>query len=284
MAPSDAAIGSGPADGSDPVPGSAGARPEAAAIGSDVEALLGIGITLETAAGQTLLVEGDPRSHAYRVLTGGVRLFKALPDGRRQVLDFRIAGDGFGLIGAEFYSYSVEAIVRSTLSRHPLAQIDSALAARPRLALGLLELAQADLERARAQMLLLGRKSAEERVAAFLVRFAERSCRPAVRLPISRQDMADYLGLTIETVSRTVSRFRRDGLIAQEARHELILKRPRALQALANAADDRLPAAQSSSNRMRSAAPSGSSNWPLWSAHRKAQSPSSPSPSAIGTR
>jgi CRP/FNR family transcriptional regulator, anaerobic regulatory protein len=282
MAPSDAAIGSDPAGGSDPVRGAAGVRSEAPP--GDVEALLGIGITLEKAAGQTLLVEGDPRSHAYRILAGAVRLFKALPDGRRQVLDFGTAGECFGLIGAELYSYSVEAVVRTTVSRHPLAQIEGALEARPRLAIGLLELARADLERARAQMLLLGRKSAEERVAAFLVRFAERGCRPVVRLPISRQDIADYLGLTVETVSRTLSQFRRDGLIAQEGRHELILERPRALEALANAAEDRRSVAQSSSNRMRSAAPSGSSNWPLWSAHRKAQSPSSPSPSAIGTR
>ena len=93
MAPSDAAIGSDPADGSESRPRFGGHAAETAGIGGDVDALLGIGITLEMAAGQTLLVEGDPRSHAYRVLTGGVRLFKALPDGRRQVLDFRIAGD-----------------------------------------------------------------------------------------------------------------------------------------------------------------------------------------------
>jgi CRP/FNR family transcriptional regulator len=283
MALSDAVIKSDTAGGSDSVLGAAGARPEAEA-GGDVEALLGIGITLEKAAGQTILVEGDSRSHAYRVLTGAVRLFKALPDGRRQVLDFRIAGDCFGLIGAGRYSYSVEAIVRTTVSRHPLAQIDGALQARPCLAMSLLELARVDLERARAQMLLLGRKSAEERVAALLVRFAERAGRLAVRLPLSRQDMADYLGLTVETVSRTLSQFRRAGLVAQAARHELILERPRALEALADACADRRSLAQSSSNRMRSAAPSGSSNWPLWSAHRNAHSPSSPSASAIGTR
>jgi CRP/FNR family transcriptional regulator len=208
--------------------------------GHDVEALLGIGLTLEKAAGQTIIVEGDRRTHAYRVLAGAVRLYKSLPDGRRQVIDFLVAGDCFGLLGIEHYTYSVEAIVRSTVARYPRANIETAVRSNPQFAVRLLEFAETDLERAHVQMLLLGRKSAEEKVAAFLMRFASRRDNAAdgrlvIRLPVSRQDMADYLGLTIETVSRTLSRLRQDGLIALESRQQVVLERPLELEALADA-------------------------------------------------
>jgi CRP/FNR family transcriptional regulator, anaerobic regulatory protein len=138
----------------------------------DLEDLLGIGITIERAAGQTLIVEGDQRTHAFRVLTGAVRLYKALPDGRRQVLDFLVAGECFGLFGADHYTYSVEAIVPSALARYSRASLEAALRSNPDLALRLLEAARTDLEQAHVHMLLLGRKSAVEKVATFLVRFA----------------------------------------------------------------------------------------------------------------
>lgn len=206
----------------------------------DIEALLGIGITLEKAAGQTIVVEGDRRTHAYRVLTGAVRLYKALPDGRRQVVDFLVAGDCFGLPGTDHYSCSVEAIVRSTIARYASANLEKTLSSNPQFAMRLLELAETHLGRAHGQMLLLGRQSAEERVAAFLMRFARQPASfgeapVVIRLPMSRQDVADYLGLTIETVSRTLSRLRQHGLIALGARHEIVLERPLELEALANA-------------------------------------------------
>jgi len=199
-----------------------------------------MGITVNKAAGQTIVVEGDPRTHVFRVLTGALRLYKALADGRRQVIDFLVAGECFGLIGPEHYSCSVEAIVASTVARYPRGNLESALRADPELAMRLLELAETELERAHDQMLLLGRKSAEEKVAAFLTGFVRRrggqfDGRVRIRLPMSRQDMADYLGLTIETVSRTLTRFRQEGLIVLATRQELILQRPLALEALAEA-------------------------------------------------
>jgi CRP/FNR family transcriptional regulator, anaerobic regulatory protein len=134
----------------------------------ELEDLLGIGITIERAAGQTLIVEGDQRTHAFRVLTGAVRLYKALPDGRRQVLDFLVAGECFGLFGADHYAYSVEAVVPSAFARYSRVNLETALRSNPELALRLLEAARTDLEQAHVQMLLLGRKSAEEKVATFL--------------------------------------------------------------------------------------------------------------------
>jgi CRP/FNR family transcriptional regulator, anaerobic regulatory protein len=204
----------------------------------DLEDLLGIGMTTHRAAGQTIVVEGDQRTCAFRVLTGAVRLYKALPDGRRQVIDFLVAGECFGLFGADHYACSVEAIVASALARYPRVNLEAGLRSNPELALRLLEAARTDLEQAHAHMLLLGRKSAEEKVASFLVRFAHRlghGTKGAMpfRLPMTRQDMADYLGLTIETVSRTLTRLRERGLIGLASPQEVILQRPLELEALA---------------------------------------------------
>lgn len=207
----------------------------------DLESLLGIGITVDRGAGQTIVVEGDLRTRCFRVLTGAVRLYKALPDGRRQVLDFLLAGQCFGLFGADHYAYSVEAVVPSALARYSRASLETALRSNPQLALRLLEAARTELEQAQIHMLLLGRKSAEEKVATFLVRFASRLGNGsggaiALKLPVTRQDMADYLGLTIETVSRTLTRMRLEGLITFGSPQEVILMRPAALRALAHAA------------------------------------------------
>lgn len=204
----------------------------------DLEDLLGIGITVNRAAGQTTVVEGDPRTHAFRVLTGAVRLYKALPDARRQVVDFLIPGECFGLLGADHYSYSVEAILPSSLARYARTNLEAALRSSPELALRLLEAARTDLEQAHGHMLLLGRKSAEEKVATFLVRFARRLGTSTegvitLRLPMTRQDVADYLGLTIETVSRTLTRLRQEGFITFASPQDVILQRLRELERLA---------------------------------------------------
>ena len=207
----------------------------------EFEALLGVGIAQDSAAGQTIVVEGEPRSHGFRVLSGAVRLVKGLADGRRQMIEFLVAGDCFGLLGASQYAFSVEAIVASKLARYPSAKLDAAARANPALAERLLELARTDLERAHAQMLLLGRKSAEEKIASFLLALARRQGDGAdrlrvLRLPMSRQDMADYLGLTIETVSRTLTRLREDGLIRLLSPQQVILQQRTLLEALAEGA------------------------------------------------
>jgi CRP/FNR family transcriptional regulator, anaerobic regulatory protein len=207
----------------------------------EIETLLGVGIAQDSAAGQTIVVEGEPRSHGFRVLSGAVRLVKGLADGRRQVIEFLVAGEYFGLVGAAQHAYSVEAIVASKLARYPCAKLDAAVRANPVLAGRLLELARTDLERAHAQMLLLGRKTAEEKIASFLLALARRQGDGAspvriLKLPLSRQDMADYLGLTIETVSRTMTRLRHDGLIALPSPQQVILQQFSTLEALAEGA------------------------------------------------
>jgi CRP-like cAMP-binding protein len=215
--------------------------PEVAADGEapELDKLVGIGVTIEAAAGQTIVLEGDPCTHCYRVLSGAVRLYKGTADGRRQLIDFLVAGDSFGLLGAR-YSYGVEAITRSTLVRASRLNLAAAVREQPGMAERMMERAAAELARAHEQMLLLGRKNAQEKVASLLVDLARRiradAGRPAFRLPISRQEMADQLGLTIETVSRTMTRLREEGFIALPTPHDVVLLHPAELAALAEGA------------------------------------------------
>ncbi len=205
----------------------------------ELEGLVGIGITSQAIPGQTIVLEGDPCSHCFRVLTGAVRLYKATIDGRRQVIDFLITGECFGLLGAH-YTYSVDAITHTTLIKTSRATLLAAVREQPGLAERLIERAAHELARAHEQMLLLGRKSASERVAHLLVELARRigadEARPAFRLPISRQEMADHLGLTIETVSRTMTRLKEEGLIALPTPQNVVLLHPADLGALADGA------------------------------------------------
>jgi CRP/FNR family nitrogen fixation transcriptional regulator len=149
--------------------------------------------------------ENEPADFVYQVVSGSVRTYKILRDGRRQVGGFYLAGDIFGLESADEYSFSAEAIADSkviVVKRSGLA----ALAGRdPAIARELFGLNSRELRRAQDRLLLLV-KSAQERVAGFLLEMAERACTGSiVELPMSRQDIADYLGLTIETVSRTLT-------------------------------------------------------------------------------
>ena len=203
------------------------------------EAVIPIGITVQAAPNQTIVLEGDPCHYCFRVLTGAVRLYKATIDGRRQLIDFLVAGDSFGLFG-DHYTYSVEAIPQTTLAKTRRTSLTAAVRAQPALAERLMELAAAELARAHEHMLLLGRKTAQEKVASLLVELARRigadERLPAYRLPISRQEMADQLGLTIETVSRTMTRLKEEGFIALPTPYEVTLKRPVELVALAQGA------------------------------------------------
>jgi CRP/FNR family transcriptional regulator len=203
----------------------------------EIEGLAGIGITTQATPGQTIVLEGDACSHCFRVLRGAVRLYKSTIDGRRQLIDFLVAGDCFGLLGAH-YTYSAEAITHATLSKTSRTTLAAAVRAQPAVANRLIEVAAAELARAHEHMLLLGRKNAQEKVASLLVELARRigadETRPAFRLPISRQEMADHLGLTIETVSRTMTRLKDEGLIALPTPHDIVLLHPARLAALAD--------------------------------------------------
>jgi CRP/FNR family transcriptional regulator, anaerobic regulatory protein len=208
-------------------------------IGDPFDRAIGIGITMTASAGQTIAIEGDPIEGCYRVASGAVRLFKSTPDGRRQVIDFLVTGEYLGLLCGERYGYSVEAITTATLVRYPRGRLEAAMETEPELAQRMFRMACVELARAQQHLLVLGRKSADEKIAWFLLSLALRlgddgAPLGVMRLPMSRQDMADYLGLTIETVSRTLTRLKRDGLIALPTPQEVILQRPGHLAALAS--------------------------------------------------
>jgi CRP/FNR family transcriptional regulator, anaerobic regulatory protein len=213
--------------------------------GCDVQelaALAGVGVTVTVCAGQTIVIEGDSIRHHFRIISGTVRLYKAIADGRRQVIDFLGGGDCFGLTGLDRHTYSAEAVSPVTLIRYPRQKLEATMQLDSRLARALFRLACAELDEAQQQMLLLGRKSADEKIASFLLGLAKHGeagpkhrhpLGPVVYLPMLRQDMADYLGLTIETVSRTMSRFRRLGLIDLIGRHHVVLREVARLRAMA---------------------------------------------------
>jgi CRP/FNR family transcriptional regulator len=154
----------------------------------------------------------------YTVLEGVMRLYKLLPDGRRQIVGFALRGDFLGLSATDRYAISADAIGPVVVCRFVKRLFSRFVENRPHLLRRIHEFAARELSEAQEQMVLLGRRTAEEKVASFLVKWRDRVALigPATAitpLPMSRQDIADYLGLTIETVSRTFTKLERDGVI-----------------------------------------------------------------------
>jgi len=189
------------------------------------------------APGRLAISEGDPATDLFNVVRGSVKLYKLLPDGRRQVTGFLFPGDFLGIAFNDTYAYSAEAIESVQLCRFPRGKLESLLIELPKLERRLLGEAANELAAAQDQMLLLGRKTAQERVASFIVslsRKAEKRKKPAspIALPMSRTDIADYLGLTTETVSRTLTQLRQAGLIATNRRNQVEILNSRGLNDL----------------------------------------------------
>jgi CRP/FNR family transcriptional regulator len=163
------------------------------------------------AAREVVVSQGTQAESVFTITEGVVRLYKLLVDGRRQLLGFALPGDFLGLSLFDIYSFSADAVTDTVVCRFPRKSFIAYAEQRPHLLRRLHEFASHELSLAQDQMVLLGRRSAEERVAAFLIMMRDRLQRlghisPTLPLPMSRQDIADYLGLTIETVSRTFSK------------------------------------------------------------------------------
>lgn len=196
-------------------------------------------------AGKLLMEEGDVAQYFFNINSGTVRLFKSLPDGRRQITGFAGTGHFIGLASPQVNTVSAEAMEPVQLCRFSRATMKGMMAEYPALERKLLDVAMHELALSHQQMLLLGRKTALERVASFLLLWVRRqeACAgvalPAVgfhlMLPLSRTDLADYLGLTIETVSRSLSQLKKEGIIEIPNIHEFVLARPQALVNIAEA-------------------------------------------------
>lgn len=186
---------------------------------------------------QVIVFEGDDAAHIFNVQRGVVRLTKMLSNGRRQITGFLFPGDFIGLATRDQYAYSAEAVTDVELCRFPRNRFVALLADLPELEHRLLSMAADDLASAQEQMVLLGRKTARERLVSFLLRMAGQMERrglasDTVDLPMARADIADYLGLTIETVSRTLTKLVKEGLIALPAAQSAVLVQRAALEAI----------------------------------------------------
>ena len=175
-----------------------------------------LGIVSRKAAGEMLFLEGDPADHVYQVTSGLVSLYKFLPDGRRQIVDFPSRGRHLGFVAGDVYTCSAEAITSVKVTITSRREFERMVGRQPELARKLLAANLEEMQSAHDQLLLLGRKNAMEKVASFLITLADRQKRGSgpIEVPMPRVDIADYLGLTIETVSRTLSRLKSDGVIA----------------------------------------------------------------------
>jgi CRP/FNR family transcriptional regulator, nitrogen fixation regulation protein len=193
-------------------------------------ALLGAPVTFHR--NEEIFGENEPAEHLYKVLSGTVRTYKMLNDGRRQIGAFHLAGDIFALEAGEQHTFSAEAIGEATVLVIRRSAV-TALAERDgEIARQLWTLTAHELHRVQAHVLLLI-KNAQERVAGFLLEMAERApAADTIDLPMSRQDIADYLGLTIETVSRTLTQLEAAAAIALPSSRRVVLRDRSALSHL----------------------------------------------------
>jgi CRP/FNR family transcriptional regulator len=162
-------------------------------------------------AGKTLFSEGERADNVFGLSRGVARLYKLLPDGRRQILTFALPGDFLGMPFADRHSFSADAIGEVAACRFSRGELTKLIRSSPDIKRLLIEFAARELDMAQEHLLLLGNGSAEERVAMFLVNWRNRLARLTpfsenVPLPMRRQDIADFLGLKLETISRTLAK------------------------------------------------------------------------------
>ena len=180
------------------------------------------------ARGQAVVHEGDPAERLYVVNDGVVALYHALPDGRRQILDFLWKGDVIGVGDADTYAYTAEALVETRMCAFARPDLERVMRDYPGLGLRLARIGMEGLHRAFGHMTVLGRKTAAERLASFLLDLSERQGRCGGRrnpvwVPMAATDIADHLGLRIETVSRRMTAFIKGGLIRRADSHRIEL-------------------------------------------------------------
>jgi CRP-like cAMP-binding protein len=174
------------------------------------------GTTVRMARDGEIYAEGDNAQFCYRVVTGCARTVKLLEDGRRQVGEFFLPGDLLGLDDLDSHDYAAEAVTELTLRRYPRRMVEALAESHASLSHRLRELALHTLRTAHGRMVMLGRKTATERIAAFLLEMDNRISKRGTSLldlPMNRSDMADHLGLTVETICRVLAQLKRQGVV-----------------------------------------------------------------------
>lgn len=185
-----------------------------------------------------LFHQGDPATHVYTIIEGTARLTRLLPDGRQAAIGFRFPGDILGFTPAEEYPFGAEALTEVRICRLDRRRMDALFQRYPVLERRFLELCTRELAATQDHVLALNRFTAEERVAAFLISLVEAQERrgrtgPVFDLPATRADVGEFLGLTLETVSRAVSAFRKRGWVRLHGHSGVELPGRAALGALA---------------------------------------------------
>jgi CRP/FNR family nitrogen fixation transcriptional regulator len=192
------------------------------------------GTTVSVQRDHEIYAQGDEAEYCWRVVSGCVRTVRLMEDGRRAVGEFRLAGEHFGFDDIGTHEYAAEAVTDAVLRRYPRRMVEALAERHAGLAHRLRTMALANLRTAHDQALLLGRKTAVERIASFVLEMERRSPphNGLLELPMCRTDIADHLGLTVETVCRTLAFLKREGLLTI-ARTGVHLVAPRALRDLA---------------------------------------------------
>ena len=191
-----------------------------------------MGAAMSFSRNEEIYGEGEPADYLYKVVRGAVRTYRVLTDGRRQVSAFLLPGDMFGLEAGKTHACSAEAITDSVILIIKRSAVEALAERDVDVARQLWTLTARELGRVQNHMLVLV-KNAQERIATFLLEMAERAPgADAVELPMSRQDIADYLGLTIETVSRTLTQLEHESAIALPTSRRIMLRNRSALSRL----------------------------------------------------
>ena len=171
---------------------------------------------------EEIYAQGDRADCWFKVISGTVRICKLMADGRRHIAEFFYGGDCFGLDGMGERAFAAEAVGDVVVMRFSRAATERLIDERPELARRMCNMTLRSLAHAQTRLLLLGRMTAPERVASFLIELAERrDVQRTLDVPMSRNDIADYLGLTIETVCRVLSAMKRDGAITIPHPHRI---------------------------------------------------------------
>lgn len=179
------------------------------------------------ARGREIHGQGEWADSVYEVRQGAVRRYKTLLDGRRQICAFHLPGDIFGWENGPHYRFTAEAIVDTAVLAVRRQTVEYVAATDVQVTHDLLSMTTKDLEHAENQMMLLGRKNSLEKVAAFLLEMDRRlSATGVLALPMSRRDIADYLGLTVETVSRELSQLHASGILrfSETSQRQIVLE------------------------------------------------------------
>jgi CRP/FNR family nitrogen fixation transcriptional regulator len=195
-------------------PGSAAIQP---APRDALDVLEQFGTTVVVSRDRQIHGQGDRAEYCYRILSGCVRTVRLMEDGRRQIGEFLMAGDLFGFEVLDTFDFAAEAVSDVVVRRYPRRMLEALAESNVALARRLRAITSISLRTAHARLVLLGRRTATERIASFLLEMAERLPArhpPVLDLPMGRSDIADHLGLTIETVCRILALLRRENTIA----------------------------------------------------------------------